>query len=145
MTSSQCRLQSGTDPTAAAFRLGLTLIEKCQCAKFASQLSGVSKIFLPSDGTPLNCQWLSSTFQSILSSAGDPGCFTGYSFRIGAATSAGSLMVYLITLSKPWAGGPVMHTNFTLAFPLVYKKAWQASLGDRHLVHFVSCYVVLVQ
>ena len=38
----------------------------------------------------LNYQWLSSTIQSILSSVGVPGCFTGHSFCIGAATSAAS-------------------------------------------------------
>ena len=36
----------------------------------------------------LNCQWLSSSIQSILSAAGVPGCYTGHRFRIGAATSA---------------------------------------------------------
>ena len=44
--------------------------------------------FLLSNGTPLNRQWLSSSIQSILFAAGVPGCYTGHSFRIGAATSA---------------------------------------------------------
>ena len=45
-------------------------------------------LFLLSDGTPLNRQWLTSSIQSILSTAGAPGCYTSHSFCIGAATSA---------------------------------------------------------
>ena len=43
-------------------------------------------LFLPSESTPLHCQWLTSCIQSILSTAWVP----GHSFRISAATSAGS-------------------------------------------------------
>lgn len=62
-------------------------------------------LFLLADGTPLNRQWLSSTIQSILSSAGVPGCFTGHSFRIGAATSAASrgLPDHLIKTLGRWS------------------------------------------
>ncbi|CAH3017572.1 unnamed protein product, partial [Porites evermanni] len=45
-------------------------------------------LFLLSDGTPLHRQGLTSNIQSIFSAAGDLGCYTGHSFRIGAATSA---------------------------------------------------------
>ena len=56
-------------------------------------------MFLLSDGTPLSHQWLSLALQSILSSVGVPGCFSGHSFRIGAATSAASCGIkdHLIT------------------------------------------------
>ena len=46
------------------------------------------QLFLLSDGTALHRQWLTSNIQSIFSAAGDPGCYTGHSFRIAAATSA---------------------------------------------------------
>ena len=45
-------------------------------------------LFLLSDGTPLHRHGLTSNIQSIFSAAGDLGCYTGHSFRIGAATSA---------------------------------------------------------
>ena len=43
-------------------------------------------LFLLSESTPLHRQWLTSSIQSILSTAG----FPGHSFHISAATSAGS-------------------------------------------------------
>ena len=45
-------------------------------------------LFRLADGTPLSRQWLACSIRSIFSSAGVPGCFSGHSFRIGAATSA---------------------------------------------------------
>ena len=44
-------------------------------------------LFRLADGTPLSRQWLACSIRSIFSSAGVPGCFSGHSFRIGAATS----------------------------------------------------------
>ena len=64
-----------------------------------------SPLFLLSDGTPLNGQWLSSTIQPILSSARVPGCFTGHSFRIRAATFAASrgLPDHLVNTLGRWS------------------------------------------
>ena len=45
-------------------------------------------LFRLADDTPLSRQWLACSIRSIFSSAGVPGCFSGHSFRIGAATSA---------------------------------------------------------
>ena len=61
-------------------------------------------LFFLSDGTPLNRQWPSS-IQSILSTAGVPGCYTGHSFRIGAATSAAycALPDHLIKTLGRWS------------------------------------------
>ena len=52
--------------------------------------SAPGPLFILSDGTPLSRQWLASSIRSIFSAAGVPGCFSGHSFRIGAATSAAS-------------------------------------------------------
>ena len=62
-------------------------------------------LFLLSDGTPLHRQWLTSSIQSILAAAGVPGCYTGHSFRIGAATSAASdgLPDHLIKTLGRWS------------------------------------------
>ena len=62
-------------------------------------------LFLLSDGTPLHRQWLTSNIQSIFSAAGVPGCYTGHSFRIGAATSAASrgLPDHLIKTLSRWS------------------------------------------
>ena len=62
-------------------------------------------LFLLSDSTPFNCQWLSFTIQSILSSARVPGCFTGCSFCIGAPTLAASqgLPNHLIKSPGRWS------------------------------------------
>ena len=62
-------------------------------------------LFLLSDGTPLHRQWLTSNIQSIFSAAGVPGCYTGHSFRIGAATSAASrgLPDHLIKTLGRWS------------------------------------------
>ena len=62
-------------------------------------------LFLLSDGTPLHRQWLTSSIQSIFSAAGVTGCYTGHSFRIGAATSAASrgLPDHLIKTLGRWS------------------------------------------
>ena len=62
-------------------------------------------LFLLSDGNPLHHQWLTSNIQSIFSAAGVPGCYTGHSFRIGAATSAASrgLPDHLIKTLSRWS------------------------------------------
>ena len=44
-------------------------------------------LFLLSESTPLHRQWLTSSIQSILSTAGVPGCNTGHSFCIRTARS----------------------------------------------------------
>ena len=51
-------------------------------------LRGSSPLFTFSDGRPLTRQQLSSTFQSILHSAGYTDFYSGHSFRTGAATTA---------------------------------------------------------
>ena len=62
-------------------------------------------LFLLSDGTPLYRQWLTSSIQSILSTAGVPGCYIGDSFLIGAATSAASCCLpdHLIKTLVRWS------------------------------------------
>ena len=50
--------------------------------------SSEGPLFTFSDGRPLTRQQLSSTFQSILHSAGYTDFYSGHSFRTGAATTA---------------------------------------------------------
>lgn len=67
--------------------------------------SALGPLFLLSDGTPLSCQWLASSIRSIFSSTRVLGCFSGHSFRIGAATSAASRGVpdHLIKTLGRWS------------------------------------------
>ena len=67
--------------------------------------STLDPLVLLSDGTPLHRQWLTSNIQSIFFAAGVPGCYTGHSFRIGAATSAASrgLPDHLIKTLGRWS------------------------------------------
>ena len=50
--------------------------------------SSEGPLFTFKDGHPLTRQQLSSMVQSILHTAGYTGCYSGHSFRIGAATTA---------------------------------------------------------
>ena len=67
--------------------------------------SSEGPLFTFSDGRPLTRQQLSSTFQSILHSAGYTGSYSGHSFRIGAATTAAARGVpdHLIKTLGRWS------------------------------------------
>ena len=62
-------------------------------------------LFVLTVGTPQNGQWLTSSIQSILSLAGVLRCYTGHSFRIGAATLTAScgLLDHLIKTLGRWS------------------------------------------
>ena len=87
-------------------------------------------LFLLSDGTPLHRQWLTSNIQSIFSAAGDPGCYTGHSFRIGAATSAASrgLPDHLIKTLGRWSSDAYqiyIHTPVSTIVGVASLLTWQ--------------------
>ena len=64
-------------------------------------------------GRPLTCSRLSSFIQSVLQGAGIPGSFQATVFALGPLRHLRNA-AFQITLSRPWAGGPVMHINSTL-------------------------------
>ena len=64
-------------------------------------------------GRPLTCSRLSSFIQSVLQGAGIPGSFQATVFALGPLRHLRNA-AFQITLSRPWAGGPVMHVNSTL-------------------------------
>ena len=103
-------------------------------------------LFLLSDGTPLHRQWLTSNIQSIFSAAGVPGCYTGHSFRIGAATSAASrgLPDHLIKTLGRWSSDAYqiyIHTPVSTIVGVASLLTWQVFLAylSLFLVVLVGC------
>ena len=64
-------------------------------------------------GRPLTRSRLSSFIQSVLQGAGIPGSFQATVFALGPLRHLRNA-AFQITLSRPWADGPVMHINSTL-------------------------------
>ena len=102
---------SRTDPFRQGYHIYIGVGERdlCPLRTLTQYLhvrgSTPGPLFLLSDGTPLHRQWLTSSIQSIFSAAGVTGCYTGHSFRIGAATSAASrgLPDHLIKTLGRWS------------------------------------------
>ena len=69
------------------------------------QGSAARPLFIHVDGRPLSSQQLSSRLQSRCQAAGVPRHYSGYSFRIGAATTAAQrgLPDHLIQMLGPWS------------------------------------------
>ena len=78
---------------------------------FTSLRSG--PLFIDTHGRPLTRSRLSSFIQSVLQGPGIPGSFQATVFALGPLRQLRNA-AFQITLSRPWAGGPVMHINSTL-------------------------------
>ena len=104
-------------------------------------------LFLLSESTPLHRQWLTSSIQSILSAAGVP----GHSFRISAATSAGSggLPDHVIKTLGTWSMDAYqiyIHTAISNIVGVASLLTWHVFLAylSLFLVAFVGCLGTLV-
>ena len=70
---------------------------------------------------------------------GNPWQFSSHSFRIGAATAPAA---FQITLSRPWAGGPVMYINSTLES--LWNQFWKflgGCFSNRYLIKGGSIHI----
>ena len=90
--------------------------------------------FIDTHGQPLTRSRLSSFIQSVLQGAGIPGSFQATVFALGPPRQLRN-PAFQITLSRPWAGGPVMHINSTLE-PL-WNQFWKflgGCFSNRYLI-----------
>ena len=99
-------------------------------------LSGPSSgpLFIDTHGAPLTRSRLSSFIQSVLQGAGIPGSFQATVFALGPLRHLRNA-AFQITLSRPWAGGPVMHINSMLE-PL-WNQFWKflgGCFSNRYLI-----------
>ena len=112
---------------------------------FVAQL--LAHFSFPLKAPPLHCQWLTSSIQSILSAAWVP----GHSFRISAATSAGSggLPDHVIKTLGTWsidAYQIYIHTPISTIVRVASLLTWHVFLAylSLFLVVFVGCLGTLV-
>ena len=101
-----------------------------------SNLKGPSSgpLFIDTHGRPLTRSRLSSFIQSVLQGAGILGSFQATVFALGPLRQLRNA-AFQITLSRPWAGGPVMHINSTLE-PL-WNQFWKflgGCFSNRYLI-----------
>ena len=85
-------------------------------------------------GRPLTRSRLSSFIQSVLQGAGIPGSFQATVFALGPLRHLRNA-AFQITLSRPWAGGPVMHINSTLES--LWNQFWKflgGCFSNRYLI-----------
>ena len=98
-------------------------------------------LFIDTHSRPLTRSRLSSFIQSVLQGAGIPGSFQATVFALGPLRHLRNA-AFQITLSRPWAGGPVMHINSTLES--LWNQFWKflgGCFSNRYLIKGGSIHI----